>query len=536
MFYYARKILRHIKSRYNTRSEEQKPKGKKQAVSDNLQQNLNQIRHIFGPNEDVIIREFSFGQKNRMKAGLVFIDGLIDAETINKSVIHPLMYDSRFRQEMTTEPFNMDTLLFTMLSVGDIRESDDLMEAVDGCLAGDAVFFADGFHKALVISCKGYETRSITEPQTESVIRGPREGFTENLRTNTALLRRKIRNAALTMETTTLGKRTGTAICLAYLKGVASPTLIEEIKNRLKDIDTDSILESGYIEQYIEDAPFSVFATVGSTEKPDVAAAKILEGRAAILVDGTPFVLTAPMLFVENFQMAEDYYTRILFSSLVRIVRFSAYAISLLAPAIYVALTTFHQELIPTALLFTMIAAREGIPFPAVLEAGLMVVAFEILKEAGIRLPRPVGQAISIVGALIMGEAAVSAGLIGAPMVIVIAITAVASFAVPNNIENLAILRLIFLVLASAMGGVGIMIGLLGMLIHLSSLQSFGTPYLSPIAPYSPGGIKDTFIRWPLWAMVTRPLGIAHSDVRRRGPSMDPSDSRDDENDGSSAG
>jgi spore germination protein KA len=305
----------------------------------------------------------------------------------------------------------MDTLLFTMLSVGDIRESDDLMEAVDGCLAGDAVFFADGFHKALVISCKGYETRSITEPQTESVIRGPREGFTENLRTNTALLRRKIRNAALTMETTTLGKRTGTAICLAYLKGVASPTLIEEIKNRLKDIDTDSILESGYIEQYIEDAPFSVFATVGSTEKPDVAAAKILEGRAAILVDGTPFVLTAPMLFVENFQMAEDYYTRILFSSLVRIVRFSAYAISLLAPAIYVALTTFHQELIPTALLFTMIAAREGIPFPAVLEAGLMVVAFEILKEAGIgcKTRRPGHQ---IVGALIMGEAAVSAGLI----------------------------------------------------------------------------------------------------------------------------
>ena len=233
-----------------------------------------------------------------------------------------------------------------------------------------------------------------------------------------------------------IGRRTKTDVCILYLKDVANPRLIEEIRRRLNRIDIDSIMESGYIEQFIEDAPYSIFYTIANSEKPDVVAAKLLEGRAAILVDGTPFVLTVPMVLIESFQSAEDCYSRPYFASLIRMMRFLAFGIGTLAPAVYVALTTFHQELIPTPLLFTLASSREGIPFPAVLEALVMLVAFEILREAGVRLPRPVGSAISIVGALVIGEAAVSAGLIGAPMVIVVSLTAVSSFVVPAQTDS----------------------------------------------------------------------------------------------------
>jgi len=525
---HVKKVIRHFKIQGENLNEDNRKKIDNRKISKGLQNNLNSIRRTFGPSKDVIIREFSFGPKHQTKAALVFIEGLINITVINDNIIKPLMYDSSFLfNKNTVDPSSMEIIKSTMLSVSDIQEAYDIKETVAGCLSGDVAFFINGFSQAFVISCKGFEKRSVEDPQNESVIRGPRESFTENLRTNTALLRRKIKSPALIMETMIIGRKTRTNICITYLMGVASPELIELIKRRLKNISADAILESGYIEQYIEDAPFSIFSTVGYSEKPDVVAAKILEGRAAIIVDGTPFVLTAPMLFIENFQTSEDYYIRTYFASLLRVLRFMSYAISILAPAAYVALTTFHQELIPTALLFTMIAAREGIPFPAVIEAGIMMVTFEILREAGLRLPRPVGQAVSIVGALVIGEAAVTAGIIGAPMVIVVAITAVSSFVIPSNIENATILRMIFLILAGSMGGFGIMISLLGLLIHLSSLKSFGSPYLSPIAPIRPKEMKDVFIRAPLWAMLKRPFDIAHNDINRHKSITIPPDSQE---------
>lgn len=313
-----------------------------------------------------------------------------------------------------------------------------------------------------------------------------------------------------------VGKQTNTDICIVYLKGVINPRLIKEIKRRLNRIDIDAILESGYIEQLIEDNPFTIFSTISNSEKPDAVAAKILEGRAAILVDGTPFVLSVPRVFIECFQSSEDYYSRPYYVSMIRMLRFLCFLISTLAPAVYVALTTFHQELIPTQMLFTMAAAREGIPFPAAVEASIMVITFEILKEAGVRLPRPVGQSISIVGALVIGESAVSAGLIGAPMVIVVAITAVSGFVIPAIGDAIVILRFIYLVLAATMGGVGILVGLLGTFIHLASLRSFGTPFLSPIAPLTASGLKDVFIRAPLWTMFIRPKTIVWRDSWRQ--------------------
>ncbi len=312
-----------------------------------------------------------------------------------------------------------------------------------------------------------------------------------------------------------VGVKTLTDVCLAYIDGVADPKVISELKYRLEQIRVDAILDSGYIEQYIEDAPLSLFSTVSYTEKPDVAAARVLEGRIAIIVDGSPFVLAVPMLFIESFQAAEDYYGRVIYASISRFMRYLAFLLTVFMPSLYIALVSFHQELIPTTLLFTFAAAREGTPFPAFLEALIMVFSFEILREAGVRLPRPVGQAISIVGALIVGDAAVSAGIVGAPMVITIAITAVAGFVVPEQADAAAVLRLITMFFAASLGIFGITVIFLAVLIHLCALESFGVPYFRALLPSRDA--KDTLVRFPLWSMTKRPLDLAHGDITRLG-------------------
>jgi spore germination protein KA len=344
------------------------------------------------------------------------------------------------------------------------------------------------------------------------------------------MLRRKLKTPDFTLETMKIGARTKTNVAIVSIRGLVDPKLIEEIRRRLRNIRIDAVLDSGYVEQLIEDAPYSIFATVANSEKPDKVAAKLLEGRAAILVDGSPFVLTVPTLFVESFQSAEDYYSRYYFASVERVIRFIAFGLSVLLPALYVALTTFHQELIPTPLLLTMAAAREGVPFPAAIEAGIMVLAFGILREAGVRLPRSVGQAVSIVGALVIGESAVSAGLIGAPMVIVIALTAVSCFIVPAQTDSGLVMRWAFLLFSAFMGGYGIAIGLFAVFVHLASLRSFGTPYLSPLAPFQKNDMKDAIIRQPLWSMRKRPQNLGAQDMDRQGNNLKPAPARERKN------
>lgn len=492
--------------------------------SQDLEKNINALQSIISKSSDIIVRRFAYGYINKTKAAVIFIDGLIDKALVNENIMKPLMFFPRFNcEEKAPELNDINYIKTNLLSVVDIEETAYINEAVDSILSGDTVLLINGSKEVLTVSLRGWKSRSIEEPKTEAVVRGPREGFSETLRVNTSLLRRKIKSPDLTLETLKIGVRTKTDVCIAYINGLANPKLIEEIKRRLQRINTDAILESGYIEQFIEDAPFSIFPTVANSEKPDKVAAKLLEGRAAIFVDGTPFVLTVPMVFIESFQSAEDYYSRPFFASLIRILRILAFFISILAPALYVALSTFHQELIPTPLLLTMAAAHEGVPFPSVLEAGLMVTIFEILREAGVRLPRAIGQAVSIVGALVIGESAVSAGLIGAPMVIVVSVTAVASFATVPQTDSGTILRFALLILAGAMGGYGIAIGLFVIFIHLASLRSFGTPYLSPLAPLRTSDLKDTVIRTSIWTMVKRPKDIARNDPERQSFSLKPS-------------
>lgn len=495
-----------------------------QRLSADLTANMDVISNILGSSKDVIIRKLTIGSAKKTAAALIFIDGLTDKDTISRDILNNIMIEIKKTNgdKSFTQAKLFQFIEENLVTTGNVQRTRILNDVITAVLSGDTALLVEGSNDALLLSTKGWEARGISEPVTEVVVRGPREGFTENIRTNTALLRRKLRNHQFTFDTIQVGKITKTEVCIAYLRGVVNERLIAEIKQRLNKIETDAVLESGYIEQYIEDDPFSLFATIGNSERPDTVAAKILEGRAAILVDGTPIVLTVPLLFAESFQSPEDYYSRPFYSSVIRWIRFIAFTISILLPASYVAMTTFNHEVIPMPLFLTMAAAREGTPFPSVVEAIGMGLVFEILREAGVRLPRPVGQAVSIVGALVIGESAVSAGIIGAPMVIVVALTAICSFVVPAQLDSGAIMRVILTIFAGIMGAFGIGIGLLIFLVHLVALRSFGAPYLSPISPLSFQDLKDVIIRAPLWAMLTRPRVISWYKPKRQGSSLKP--------------
>ena len=503
-------------------------------ISPDLEKNLEVIKDILRDSSDVTIHEFNFGHDRKFKGALIFINSIADKEEIHKNVLQPLLYGELLLRDKVDMDFNkMDSIRKNLISTAANVKVTLLSDLLDNLLAGSAILLINGSKEALAIKPGKRESRSIEEPGTEAVVRGPREGFIENVNVNIALIRKKIKDADLCVEKFVIGDKSKTDVYIVYIKSIANPQLIEEIRRRLKRIKIDAILESGYIEQFIEDNPYSVFPTVSNSEKPDKVVAKMLEGRAAILVDGTPFVLVMPLLFIVSFQSVEDYYARPFFASVIRIIRFLSYIISTLGPAIYVALTVFHQELIPTQLLISISEGRERVPFPAILEAFLMLFAFDLLREAGVRLPKPVGQTVGIVGALVLGEASVEAGLISPIMVIVVSATAIASFAVPSQTDSGTVLRYIYLILAGIAGGFGVIMGLLAALIHLASLRSFGTPYLWPIVPLNLSGLKDALIRMPLWTLSKRPEAIIwkNRDSYNQGQDMMPSPYKKDNND-----
>lgn len=505
MFKYLKKLL-SIKSPTQNQSQQEDSKQNK-PISTNLKENISYIEERLGYSSDIIFRHFQIGKN---AAVLVFIEGLTDGKIVNEHVLEPLMGLDQ------TSPVTPGIISNHLVQISQVSQVTKMNALIEGFLAGDSVLLLNNHTQALLLNTRGFETRSIKEPDTEVVVRGPKEGFTEKLQINTSMIRRKLKNQNLVFENLTLGIQTGTTVNIVYLKSIAKPEVIEEVRKRISEIKIDAILESGYIEQLIEDAPHSPFPTISNSEKPDIVAAKLLEGRVAILVDGTPVVLIVPKLFVESFQSAEDYYSRPYYASLVRTLRYLSFFITTMGPALYVALSTFHQELIPTDLVISMASAREGTPFPAMFEALGMGAVYEILREAGIRLPRPVGSAVSIVGALVIGEAAVTAGLISAPLLIVIALTAIASYVVNALADVSTILRLLFTISAGFMGIFGIVCVFLGILIHLCALKSFGTPYLSPLAPLQPKGFLDLFIRAPIQALNTRPSDIVNENKKRQ--------------------
>ncbi len=513
----------HLQMKIRREAEQQKQDQKTasaQHLYASLEKNLKLVKLRLGESSDIVIKEFQIDGDKCLRGALIMVDGLVNQDNVNLSILKPMMYEAGLKMKFddTGRP-DIESLSAEFLSVGDVKSVPDVDSMLGDVLSGNTVLLLDKAKTALTIGLRKWEKRSVNEPETESVVRGPREGFVETLRVNTSLLRRKLKTPNLRMEAMKIGRQTQTDVCIAYIQDIVKEGLVEEVKNRLKAISTDSILDSGYIEAYIEDAPYSIFATVNNSERPDTVAARLLEGRAAIIVDGSPFVLTVPMLYIESFQSPEDYYIRPYYASALRLIRVFCFLITILAPALYVALTTFHQELIPTQLLFTMTAGLSGVPFPAMVEALIMVLMFDILKEAGIRLPKPIGSAVSIVGALVIGQSAVQAGIIGPFMIIVVSITAIASFVVPAQTDSISLMRYIFLILAGFLGGFGIIMALLFFLIYLVSLKSFGVDYLAPITPLSRQGMKDCFVRMPLWKMIIRPGELAGSNHVRRGPS-----------------
>lgn len=501
------------------------------SLNQRLQENLKNAKEVMGKSSDFSIREFEFGTKNEIKGAILFIDGLVEKTMINENVLKPLMLDVlKAEPDLLTDKQNLlMKVKQSILTVAEVTEINSLSEVFEVILTGETALLIDGYNQGFKIGSRGWESRSVQEPQTEVAVRGPREGFTENLRTNTSLVRRKIKSPNLIFEAMKIGEVTQTDICVVYLRGIANDKIIDELKTRLQKIKIDGILESGYIEELIEDEPFSIFTTVGNTEKPDIVAAKLLEGRVAVLTDGTPIALTLPYIFIESLQSSEDYYARPWLSSLIRAIRFFALFATIFLPAIYVASQTYHPEMLPTSLLITMAADREGVPFPVFVETMLLGVFFEVLREAGVRLPRPVGQAVSIVGALVLGEAAVNAGLVSNPSVLVTAMAGIAEFIIPSQNDSLTIIRLSLTVFSAISGFFGILIGVLFLLIHMVSLRSFGVPYLSPLAPGSLRDLKDVFIRVPIWMMNTRPRILRTENPIRQKQSLMPKPPKQEE-------
>ncbi|QBP39883.1 spore germination protein [Paenisporosarcina antarctica] len=487
----------------------------------NLQENIQRIKDSLGESSDIIIREIRIGKEGTIKAGIIYTDGLTDTASLQNFILETLMLDikgTELQKKRSPEQNLISVLKDFAMTVGEIKELTNFEVLFTGLLSGDTIILIDGYAQGLIISNKQWVERGVTEPMAQSVVRGPREGFSENLRVNTALVRRKLKDPNLWMESKVIGRYTKTNIAMMYINGIANDEIVKEVRLRLDGIDIDGILESGNIEELIQDAPYSPFPTIYNTERPDIVAAALLEGRIAILVDGTPFVLIAPALFIQFFQSSEDYYQRADIASLIRLLRFFAFTIALLAPAMFIAITTFQYTMLPPALLINLAAQREGVPFPAFIEAIIMEVTFEILREAGVRMPRNIGAAMSIVGAFVIGTAAVEAGLVSAAMVIVVSITAISSFVSPTYDIAIAVrmLRFGFMALAATFGFYGITIGLFALLLHLCSLRSFGVPYMSPLAPFNVSDQKDTFIRLPRWKMFTRPRLISQQNIVRQ--------------------
>ncbi|WP_328702660.1 spore germination protein [Alicyclobacillus suci] len=491
----------------------------------NVDANEQLLRNVFDKCSDVVFH--SIKVKGRTDIVVVYIDGLIDIQNFEDMVLKPILYEGPPQGLGRTKRIGqlIEDNLIAIVGSKTVSRTDELIHEI---LDANLALLIDGERESLILHLKNVPTRAIQEPKTEPGIRGPQEGFTESIRTNTAMLRKIIKSADLKFESVVVGELSRTDVLIIYLSRLVNTSVLNEVRSRVQRIQIDAIVDSAYIEELIEDAPFSPFPMVQNTERPDVVIANLLEGKVAILVDGSPFVLIAPQTFWGALQAAEDYYDRFIYVSFIRILRFGLLWISLLLPSIYVALTTFHPQLMPTNLLLSFVAARELSPFPAVVEALLMEVMFEALREAGIRLPRAVGSAVSIVGALVIGQAAVQAGIISAPMVIVVSTTGIASFALPRYQfgTSFRLLRFPMLLLAGTLGFYGIALGLMAMMTHLVTLRSFGIPYWGSLQFSVFGNLKDTIFRFPIWMRNKRPNILMEEDSTRIPVGQKPSPKR----------
>ncbi|MFF2889610.1 spore germination protein [Paenibacillus sp. NPDC057967] len=457
---------------------------------------LELVRNEIGHNSDVHFREFYIGGTD-VCAAIIFVEGLSDRELIDKHIIKSLM------APIANGTVSNEFITSRVLTIGELTEERISKNLAAKILTGSTALLVGGLPNALILGTTKEKSRPIEEPVSEALVRGPRLGFTETLCDNTALLRQHGENANLSFIKLQVGQRTKKELVIAYIQDIADPDLVEEVKKRIKEINVDDVPESGYVEQLIEDNYLSPFTQVQNTERPDRVFNALMEGRVAILLDGTPFALIVPVTFSMMLHSPEDYYERWLPSFLFRLLRYLAAAISLFGPSLYISFVSFHQGMIPTKLALSIMGTRDGVPFPAIIEALIMEITIEILREAGLRLPKPIGPTIGIVGGLVIGEAAVQAGIVSPIMVIVVALTAISSFAIPQYSAgiSLRLLRFPAMFFAAVFGLYGVVLFALFLCSHLVKLKSFGVPYVSPIMPDRLSNWSAYVIRMPLMKM-----------------------------------
>lgn len=496
---------------------------KRLPVSPVLQQNIALVGLVLGGSTDIIHRPLALGQ-NQIPAHIIYVEHMAKKEMVGQ-VLDSLLVRLR-KESFPTEPGPLEYFLREQgITASSAKALEYLAELTSTILTGNCLLLVDGLFVGIELPTQTWAHRTPEEPTSEPVVRGPKEGFVETATVNLALVRCRLADPLLRVEDYTVGERTHTKVYLLYIVGLALPEIVNEVRERLTRICIDGVLESSYLKEMIEDTSWTPFPLLRATERPDVVCAELLEGKVALITHGTPHALVMPHTFPANFQAPEDYYERFWISSFVRILRYFFLVIALFGPAVYVAITTFHHEMVPTNLMLSLISAREGVPFPALLEALMMEVSFEALREAGIRLPKPIGQTISIVGGFVVGDSAVRAGLVSPILVVVVALTGVSSFLIPNFSAALGfrILRFPMTILAGMFGFYGLVIGSLLMAAHLSSIRSFGVPYTSPVMPFTAQDMKDLFIRAPWWAMRRRPRFMSTPDRIRQAPDLQPS-------------
>ncbi|WBW99419.1 spore germination protein [Oceanirhabdus sp. W0125-5] len=478
-------------------------------LTKNLSENIENLKNkVFDKNGTIHYRKIINIESN-FECYVIFNEGMINGDVINENVIKSLIYERNLSQDNFLEE-----LAYSKIVAKSIKIETSEKEMIDSVLRGDSLVLFEGQIKALVIDTKEYSGRSIIEPQAESVIRGPREGFTEILIGNLEQIRRRINNPELKFEMMKMGRRSGTKIAICYVDDLVNDKILNELKKRMKKIDVDYVLSTAKIMEFIEDHPKSPFRTTGFTERPDVVCEKILDGKVAILCDGTPVAITIPYLFHECFESNEDNYSHYIYSSVNRVLRYLAFFIGCSTPALYVAACTFHRELIPTQLAMSIYLSRVGVPFPTFFECLAMLLVFEILREASVRLPKHVGSAISIVGALVLGDAAVKAKFVSAPMVIVIALTEISALVLSNMQEALIFLRFLFLISSSVLGLYGYIFSVMGVFIHLMAMKSFGINYMLYMGNLKMEDIFRTIFRAPWWRLRKRTKQIAKDSIK----------------------
>mgnify|MGYP003436118694 FL=1 len=472
----------------------------RQYLDGQLDENIAVIKKILGNSADLIIRKSRIGRLNHPFA-LIYITGLINEDLLNKNILKILELN---RKHIHSNLF--DHVYEEIIAIAEINRSKEMKQVIKTLLAGDTVFLLEGESEAALIGTSGMEYRALEEPQSESVIRGSRVGFIENFKINLSLIRQEIKDPNLRVDMMEVGTHSNQKIAICYIDGVVREDLLQEVLRRVKTIDIDFAPDSGFIEQWIEDNLLSPFPQILDTERPDRVAFNILKGKIAIIVEGSPFALLMPITFGDSLKSIEDYNQRWLISSLLRLLRLFSFYMTIFLPALYVALISYHPELIPAQLLFTITAAREGIPFPSLIEALILVFFYEVLQEAGTRLPYKISQTIGIVGGIVIGQLAVMAGIVTPIMVIVISLTAICAFTIPNYsfAIGLRIVRLATIFAAAILGLYGIILVFIMIYVHLANLKSIGVPYTQSFSPGNLWTLENIVVRAPITVLSKR--------------------------------